>query len=314
MSRKRDDCRHRYLLPRITELPLEARIRAFREALRMRNDGLTAVEIFEELYSRHLPIRYDTVLSWISGTRNPNRRLNVVRHFDGDLVELFGLVTGDGYWGKIVKTGVYSMGRISYGSKDLELAQRAGWLMARVLGRARAYRPYWSGPNRVFVVECGSKHLAEMFDLLASGESTLVWKFRIRFLRGIYDAEGCITVRTRNGHLYPRIFLTNSDLDLIKLVRRMLNSVGIETTLELNTRAGKEKVILGRETATRKNVYNVCIGRRSFVLDFRRTVGFRVNRKRALLSKVIRDLRLSGNASPRGPLLFVQNHNFPLAG
>jgi len=281
-------------LPKLTELPIEVRIEAFREAVRMKNDGLRAVEIFERLHSGHLPIRYDTVLSWVNGVRNPARKLNVIKLFDGNLVELIGLVIGDGSWRKVVKRGAYYSGRVTYGSTDLELAQRAGKLMALVMGRKNVYRPYWSETNQVFIVESQSKHLLEVLNSAMSTRRTLVWRFRIRFLKGIYDAEGCITVRRRNGHVYPRVFLTNSDVGLIRVVRRMLRSLGIETTLELNTRAGRQKVIRGRRTTTRQDVYNICIGRQQLVLKFAKLIGFRIIRKRALLREVQSKLGKAG--------------------
>lgn len=252
---------------------------------------MIAVDIPEALRAGNLPIRYDTALSWSNGVRNPARKLNTVKCFDGNLVELIGLVVGDGSWRKIVRSGAYAGGRILYGSKDLELAERAGRLMALVLGRRNPYWPYWSKQTRVFVVGCGSKQFTEMLPTVMQRLKKLIWEFRIRFLKGIYDAEGSITVRVRNNHAYPRVYLTNSDREIIRLVSKMLKSLGMKATLELNTRAGKAKVILGRSTVTHSDVYDICIGRRESFFKFARLIGFRINRKEDLLNHVVRYLR-----------------------
>lgn len=257
----------------------------------MKEQGLTPVGIFERLHASNLPIRYDTVLSWFNGVRNPSTKLNLVRHFDGNVVELIGLMVGDGNWGKIIKRGSYLGGRILYGSKDIELATRAGSLMALAFGRRMPYRPIWSRTQGVFIVSSGSKHFAEILPTALKVLKNVIWRFRVRFLRGIYDAEGSLTVRVRNNLVYPRIYLTNSDVEILGTTQRMLTSIGIKFTMELNTRAGKEKVILGRHTLTRANVYNICIAKREHFLKFAGTIGFRIEHKQELLQAVVLHLQ-----------------------
>jgi len=67
------------------------------------------------------------------------RKLRLIVDGGGNLVELIGLVYGDGSSQNVIKGKSYRGGRISYGSKDLELTQRVGVLMAKVLGRERPY-------------------------------------------------------------------------------------------------------------------------------------------------------------------------------
>ena len=166
--------------------------------------------------------------------------------------------------------------------------------MAAVMGRRNPYRPYWSKTNRVYLVECGSKQLVEiLYDAMNSLEN-LIWRHRIRFLKGIYNAEGCITVRLRRGHVYPRVYLTNSNRALLNLARRMLKSIEIETTVELNTKAGKARVILGRRTSTNSDVCNVCIGRLRYFVRFARMIGFGIIRKQTLLRSVLRQILVRG--------------------
>lgn len=255
---------------------------------------MSSVKIWESLHGGNLKVKYDTVLSWVQGKRNPYRKLHIVKRKDGDFVELVGLLVGDGSWGKTIKNESYNGGRISYASKDWELAERAGILLAKVLGRSKEYRPYWSRRNGVYIVSAGSKQMVEILaNAIVENESS-IFRYPVRFLKGIYDAEGCISVRRKSSRLYPRLFLTNSDIDILNLVRKLLENQGIRTTIQLNTRAGKAKRILGKETRTRSDVYNICIESFEMVEKFASTVGFRILSKQRLLQRVVRSISTYG--------------------
>jgi len=201
------------------------------------------------------------------------------------------MLVGDGSWGKVLKGESYLTGRISYASIDYELASHAGRLTALVLGKLSAYKPYWSESNGVYVVECGSKHLVETLQGALKRFETLIRQFPIRFLKGIYNAEGSVSVRSRRGGIYPRVFLTNSDCEILNLTRSLLNMLGIRTTLEVNTKAGKTKTIQGVKTATRSEVYNVCIETRENVLTLARMIGLGIPRKANLLLKAVNQMK-----------------------
>jgi LAGLIDADG-like domain len=138
---------------------------------------------------------------------------------------------------QIPKRGVYCSGNISYASKDKELAERAGTLMAAVRGKELRYEPYWSRSSRVFVVQDGSKHLAEMLPTVLHDYGVLLWRHRKRFLKGIYDAEGSVTIRQRRDRIYPRVYLTNSNPDIIRTRCEMLESF---VTTAFSTRSSEE--------------------------------------------------------------------------
>jgi intein-encoded DNA endonuclease-like protein len=288
------DARHRLPSPPITSLPIDTRMEAFKVVLQMHACRLRPIEIWKELLRRGLEVKYNTVLSWVNGERNPARKLRLIANKGGYLVELIGLVAGDGNLQKIMQGKAYAGGLVSYASKDLELAQRAGILLAKVLGRSRSYKPYWSKTSRIYVVQAGSKQLVEMIaDGLAALEP-LVLKYPLRFLKGIFDAEGCPNVKIKSCRLYPRVFLTNSDQEILRLTEKLLHNLGIQTTLELNTRAGKAKRILGKETVSRVDVYNICIGRFEMVQRFSRLIGFRISTKQSLLRRVVRAISRYG--------------------
>jgi DNA endonuclease len=296
---------------RVGNLSIDSRIEAFNLALRLHGKGLRTAEIQKKLQQAGLYINYDTVLSWVNGDRNPARKLRLIATRGGDLVELIGLVIGDGHSRKIMRGEMYAGGSVGYASKDLGLAERAGVLLAKVLGRERPYRPYWSKGLGIYVVEAGSKQLVEMLAGGLVSLEPLILKHPRRFLKGLYDAEGCPNVKVISNRLYPRVFLTNSDQEILRLTVKLLRNYGIHTTMELNTKAGKTKVIKGKETVTRTDVYNICIGRFSMVERFARTIGFRISGKQKFLKTVVSVISRYGTDGAYGRLrFFVQNHNF----
>jgi intein-encoded DNA endonuclease-like protein len=261
---------------------------AFHTAVEMHQRGIRPVEIWENLHRNGFQIKYDTVLSWINGERDPTRKLNIVHDWGGNLVELIGLVSGDGSTSKIMKGKSYFSGRIGYASIDRELSLRVGVLMAKVLGRKKPYRPYWSEATGVFLVESRSKELCEIIQGGLASLRSLILDYPRRFLRGIYDAEGCPSIKTKSRRLYPRVLLTNSDPEILELTKNLLRKLGIATTMELNTKAGKRKRIKGKDTLTRRDVFNICIGRFAMVRKFARMIGFRIPAKQRILQEVVR--------------------------
>lgn len=270
---------------KLTDLRVDQRLDAYRLTLSLRAKKTRIGDIVKLLNDKGIPAKYDAVWTWATGLRNPFRKLKLVRRFDGNLVELVGMTVGDGSWNRIFEGPSYSGGRVWYVSVDRELAVRAGRLMAVVLGRLSPYRPIWSDSGHAYVVACGSKHLVELLQEPLKGMQKLIWNYRIRFLKGAYNAEGSVTIRSRRSRFYPRVYFTNSDWEILNTVRRMLGSIGIRTTLELNTKAGKEKSIRGVKTVTRFDVYNICIGTRQGVLAFAKLIGFDIKRKHKLLRR-----------------------------
>ena len=115
------------------------------------------------------------------------------------------------------------------------------------------------------------------------------------FIRGFFDAEGCINIKYQKGRIYPRIFLTNSDIRLIDYVKDYLQKIGISSNIQINTKGGKEKTILGKNTKTMKDCYNLSIENISGVKKFADEINFTVNRKKDKLNKVIGDIEKYGN-------------------
>lgn len=92
----------------------------------------------------------------------------------------------------------------------------------------------------------------------------------------------------------------------------MLTAIGIRTTLEINTKAGKKKTILGVATVTRSDVYSICIGTRENVLAFAHKVGLGTDRKASLLQEMVRLLSVR-EIDLEIPLLLLKHNNLSAA-
>ena len=117
-----------------------------------------------------------------------------------------------------------------------------------------------------------------------------------------FDAEGCINIKYQKNRIYPRIFLTNSDIELINYVKDYFKRTGIKSNIQINTKKGKEKIILNKNTKTTKDCYNLSIENFQGVKKFADEINFTVNRKKSKLNKVIRSIEKHGNK-------IIQNKN-----
>ena len=114
-------------------------------------------------------------------------------------------------------------------------------------------------------------------------------------MRGIFDAEGCINIKSQKNRLYPRIFLTNSDIELIKYIKNYLEKLGIKSNIQINTKKGKKKIILNKDTKTTKNCYNLSIENFQGVKIFANKINFTINRKKGKLNKIVKKIEIYGN-------------------
>ncbi|MEM1583596.1 MAG: LAGLIDADG family homing endonuclease [Nitrososphaerota archaeon] len=92
-----------------------------------------------------------------------------------------------------------------------------------------------------------------------------------RFARSFFDSEGCVS---KNG----QISCSNSDLQLLQYVRKILNLLGIRTT-EPKICVKKETALFdrrkGKTYTAKKDVYRIYV-RMSDVLRFYQLIGFTI--------------------------------------
>ena len=280
---------------KLVNLPIEKRLEAYNKVLELKNKNLHGIEIWKSLRREGLEIKYETILVWINGVTNPNLKLNIIKNFDNELSYLIGSILGDGCFYKVIRKGSYLYGKITFAVKDKELAEKFSESLNRIFGKKGLYNVRFDKNLQLYVVQCGSKHLVEVLSKPLSELRSFIEISSIDFLKGIFDSEGCITIRfTKNKRVYPRIFLTNSNLELIKYIKSLLENLNVNSNIEINTKSIKFKFIKDKFTSTNKTCYNLCIGNIDGVRIFNDLIGFTINKKDNKLKEIVKLIDMYG--------------------
>ena len=272
---------------KLTDLSIESRLKAYDRCLEISRENLRSIEIWKKLKEEGIDIGYETIRVWTKGKKRPSGRLNIMKKSDEKLPYIIGIVIGDGCFYKVIKNGSYVQGRVVLGVKDKELAEYFANISSKIFEKKKKYKVRWSKQQNVYVVEFCSKELVELLSKPLPELDSIIKICPINFLKGIFDAEGCISIKTQNKRLYPRLFLTNSNLELISYIKNLLENYSIKSTIQKNTLPGKIKIINNRKTATRKICYNLCIENIKGVKKFSEIIDFTIIRKQEKLKKVV---------------------------
>jgi len=169
---------------------------------------------------------------------------------NGDLAELIGVILGDGYIGVFPRSEVL---RIVSSADNAGFIKRYAGLVGAVFGK----KPYVAKRKSSNAVDITiyEKHIGKRLALStgARGNKKIPiprWisndrRYCIRYLRGLYEAEGTFAVHKPTG-TYKFIF-TNKNDSLLKNVLRLLKKLGFHPYISAN------KVQLSR----REEVYKV---------------------------------------------------------
>jgi intein-encoded DNA endonuclease-like protein len=274
---------------KLTRLPVEMRIRIYEKVMEMKN--LPLKQIYEKLKSFNLNLDKETIRTWIKEIKNPKRKLNLIKNFDEKLSYLIGAILGDGCF--YIPNNL--RGRIVFGVKDINIARKVALTLTHVLEREKMYKVRWSQKLKLYIVEGYSKHLVEFLQKPLHQLREILDKYPLEFLKGIYDAEGSKNIKKQQDRIYPRIFLTNSDLDLLLYAQELLKKFGINSRIYKNTEAGKRKIINGKITSTTKNCYNLCIQTLDGVNKFVKLINFTSEEKSKEINRAVELIKKYGN-------------------
>lgn len=268
-------------------LPIEQRVRAYNEALRLRRQGLSYRNIVERI-QRVDKIRLTTshVDYWVRGVKSPLRTLNkFTANPTSELAGVIGgmLSDGDRHLYKTQK-GSYAY-EIRLRVKDREYAEAFGYDLAKVLGREKPCKPHRNRSDQRWTAKACSvllfKHLDKHWHGLRSDiEANEVCV--ARFLRRFFDGEACI-----NG---KALKLFNTDKELLIYIQQLLRLYfGVEATgPRLTSKAGHcfQDPRNGKTYKAKKTVYYVRI-RAESLPRFHRYIGFTISRKQRRLVEAI---------------------------
>ncbi len=197
---------------------------------------------------------------------------------DENLAYILGTIEGDGY---ISKNGVIGLGVID---KDFALVFKKSlkkW--SGFITTSRNYVLKDSGKT-IWLVELYSKFVAthlKKYNLNKIKKFiNISEKYKKKFLRGIYDSEGCVPkdVKAR------RIIITNQNKILLQFCKDLLSDLGIKSG----------KIIINHKKGDmhgyghyKKNYYELNICKKENLIKFKDLIKFNIKRKQDNLVKMI---------------------------
>ncbi|MEM3406147.1 MAG: LAGLIDADG family homing endonuclease [Nitrososphaerota archaeon] len=268
MSISKEGERRRYL-------PLEIRIKMYEEVHELRKKGLTYKEVQERIYEKYgRRLSIAIIGFWINKKKHPLGRVN---KFDEnpspEFTYIIGVISGDGcrYFYK-------RNYRLQLAVKDYEFAEKFGECLAKVLGRKRPYKPFWSKKLKQWIAQGYSfllykflnKPLEELKPYIEHSKDTVS-----AFLKALFDAEGSIYVNEK--HHVRELKLYNTNVGLLNYAKYLLKKYfNIDAT-------GPH---FNKKTKTTKNCYYLYI-RTNTLSNFYDYIGFIIKRKQQRLIKAI---------------------------
>jgi len=239
--------------------------------LELRKEGLSYNRIIRKIQADHgVTLRKSHISGWVNGKHKP---FGYVRAFDAvpssELAYVIGVRLGD---------ASMSLSR-SYNYKiklrviDKEFAEEFSRCLSVILGRAPP-RVKWHEKTRAWHTEASSMLLQKfLYQDLQTLSITIEHcaDCKAAFLRGSFDSEGSMYERSLTA--------SNENLELVRLVCRLLQSLGIETTgPNLASRGGRTVMIKGKFYRQNEDLFSMRVRSRC-LQRFQMTVGFSISRK-----------------------------------
>ncbi len=270
----------RQRIPRTSrKLSLNARARAYESVLQLRcNCGLTCGTI-----ARRVGLPCSTVYNWVVGKNSPFGSLILPTLTPSpSLSYLAGAMLGDG---DLVRSTSYHY-QLRLRVKDRDFAEEVCSCFSSVLGRPKNVR---NDGNGFYVVRVWSRILYEYLSDTSAIRKT-VDQFPSQFIRGFADAEGSPAIsvgQSQNPLFCFYIVMVNTDVDLLKWIRRLMKSrFGIDSRL---LKGKMHPSMWGKVPC-----YYLKIGRRRDQLVFAHCIGFGIHRKQRKMLTALDLLRRFG--------------------
>lgn len=273
------------------KLPLDKRIRLYRDAFALHREGLGIRKIERRFRSTYgYSVAAANISKWIyHGARPDSRAHNPNLSPSPQLSYFIGAYKGDGFEYCNTKRRIF---RVGFRVKDKDFARHASSAVGFVLRRNPI--PLWTakgygGPNDVFHVFTADSWILRSF-LRQRLESLLAvaMKFPREFLRGIFDAEGFVSISRCRNRMQIHVGIGMSSPRIIKVVRRvLLAEFGIASTGPYRTKA-KARMMQGHLARFKRTTYAIRISALAELEKFARLVGFSIRRKNRRLEDALK--------------------------
>jgi intein-encoded DNA endonuclease-like protein len=232
------------------------RVEAYKKAFELRKQGLGPIRI-----SKIIGVPWPTIGHWFYEGYHPlgaTNRFEVVA--SPELAYVIGAVLGDGY--VHYKSGQEYEAVLCV--KDREFAETFSKSVTKILRKQKPYKVQRVN-GRYYRVEAHSFELYQFLTKPIEELKPYVEAYPNHFLRGLYDAEGSVSV---DQHGY-RIRLSNTNPNIIQLAKEMLERMGFKVHVSYNPEHYGE--------------YTLNITGKEQIRRFAREIGFSIPRKQSRL-------------------------------
>lgn len=268
--------------------PREQRIALYEEVIKLRKQGLSYNGIVKKIReTQSVELSKSTVKTWARGISNPYNCILIptVEHLkpSEELAYIIGVVAGDGYTRAKPNASKHCIDYV-IGLKvvDYEFAEEFRRCLKKITGKTP---PNIRWTSRGYTIEMRCKVLHQLLRKPLDIEKLKPFiehsvDTMSAFLRGFFDSEGPVSL---NGN----ISVSNTDIQLLYYVKRLLERLGIETSEpRVQTKAGQAVRIKGKTYVAKKNCYEFRI-RSGSRPRFSLRVGFTIKRKQQRLHKIL---------------------------
>lgn len=160
---------------------------------------------------------------------------------------MLGVIYGDGYvWKRFSRLKV----------KDKDFSEEFGKYVAKLIGRQKPYLPHWDKKEKCYIILISNHILCGFFKQPLKVHKSIISTFPVDFLRGFFDSEGSTDYSLNKQKGFTRyVAASNSNLGLLRYVRKLLAQLGIRSSIYLNYKSGEYVGnINGREIIAKKDI------------------------------------------------------------
>lgn len=261
----------------------DLRLELYRRVRELHRQGLSyrnIQNVIEEQYG--VRISKSHISYWIRGIHTPEREpYNRPDFSRPEMAWIAGMYVGDG------SIKVNKKGRtLTLKVRDRELVEEAARKLAIVMGRDK---PYFVGKlsDGRYYVEVRSRELA---DHLFRRENVLHYleKWPREFIRAFFDCEGfAVGSISCQGVFLRRVGASNTDYDLLVMIREKLMDLRVRTRITRMFRAGRIVVTSKGRTTAKKDCYMLYTTRSCDLIQFYSKIGFSIPRKMEKLMDIV---------------------------